>query len=239
MKRKLYSIVERLKNTALRELPAVILIPALAFLLTFIIPWKDLFARAIYSYSIRLAGELIITAMVFVVCALVYIIRVVFLKNQGKTFNKTREVPVVEPKSINENNKYRMMGALQRYHQHESPVKEGAGKAMTGKPKVNLQRLFNDPARDQEERENILSLFKEDALRLLKEIELAVKAGRMTETSLFLHTLRGQCGLVEMDAVDEIAQEAEVLAANNQLSKVEQMLPKLSREVRESLSECI
>lgn len=115
-------------------------------------------------------------------------------------------------------------------------AKNEPGKAACN-PKINLQRLFNDLDRDQNEMDKILSLFKNDVLRLLKDIELAVKTGRMAEAATFLHTLRGQCGLIDMNRVNDIALELEVFTANNQLSKVEQLLPKLSREVGKLLSE--
>ena len=130
-----------------------------------------------------------------------------------------------------------LINGLERYRQNKSLVKDEPDKVTACKPKINLQRLFNDLDRDQHEMDKILSLFEDDVLRVLKDIELAVKTGRMAEASAFLHTLRGQCGLIDMNSVNEIAQELEVLTGNNQPSKVEQLLPKLSRELRESLNE--
>lgn len=130
-----------------------------------------------------------------------------------------------------------LINAIERYRQHRSFTGMGEGNADAGIPKINIQRLFNDLNRNRYEMENILSLFEEDVLRLLKEIELTVKAGRLAETCVLLHTLGGQCGLVDMHSVNEIIQELEVLTANDQSSKVEQLFPALSREVRESLSE--
>ncbi|OQP60099.1 hypothetical protein A3860_34790 [Niastella vici] len=127
--------------------------------------------------------------------------------------------------------------AIERYRQNNFFTRMGKSNVDAGVSKVNLQKLFSDFGRNQDEMENILSLFEKDVLRLLKEIELAVKAAQMAETSVLLHTLGGQCGLVDMHTVNEIAQELEVLAANDESSKVEQLLPALYREVRESLSE--
>jgi HPt (histidine-containing phosphotransfer) domain-containing protein len=59
----------------------------------------------------------------------------------------------------------------------------------------------------------------------------------MAVAATFLHTLRGQCGLVDMHTANEIALELEIHAANKQSSKVEQLLPRLSQELRESLGE--
>jgi PAS domain S-box-containing protein len=119
----------------------------------------------------------------------------------------------------------------------EESVKIATNKVIAGRPKVNIQRLFADLDKSDDKMEKILTLFEEDALRLLKDIELAVKTGHMAVAATFLHTLRGQCGLVDMHTANEIALELEIHAANKQSSKVEQLLPRLSQELRESLGE--
>jgi two-component system sensor histidine kinase/response regulator len=130
-----------------------------------------------------------------------------------------------------------LVNAIERYQQKKALTKTETDDVTAGKPKVNLQRLFRDLDKSQNDMEKILSLFEGDLLRLLKEIELAAKAGRLAEASILLHSLQGQCVLVDMYFVNEIAQELEILAANNQSSKVEHILPALSREIREALSE--
>jgi CheY-like chemotaxis protein len=127
--------------------------------------------------------------------------------------------------------------AMERYQQNESLIKVEKDHAKADNPKVNLQRLFKDLDKNQDDMEKILSLFEKDLLRLLKDIELAIKVDRMAEASILLHSLQGQCGLVDMYSVNDIAQQLEILTANNQSSKVEQILPALGREVREALSE--
>lgn len=130
-----------------------------------------------------------------------------------------------------------LMAAIEKWQQPAIHIPCKTIAAIYDSPKVNLQRLFDDFNEDCPRTRKILALFKEDAFRLLKEIEIAVKTRRVACIRPHLHTLKGQCGLVDMYAVYDIVLELEQLVFTKQFTKIEQVLPRLSQELTEALNE--
>lgn len=101
---------------------------------------------------------------------------------------------------------------------------------------ISLVTLMENLEGDISLVKQVLNDFSSSAKRQLEAIEVFVDSGDAKAAGQKAHSLKGQCMLVEMNSVIDLAALIEEYAANNELELIKALLPQLRLRLKDGLS---
>ena len=103
-------------------------------------------------------------------------------------------------------------------------------------PLVSLDTLYENLDGDYEAIENILEKFEATVLADLHAMEESAKKGEIPVICSLAHTVKGQCMLVEMTEVVQLAEQIEEFNSEKVITKTTDLIPILKFELQKGLS---
>lgn len=97
--------------------------------------------------------------------------------------------------------------------------------------RFDLQSALNRFSGDHELLEEAISIFEEEAVKHLEEIQANLNEDKLKMISEKAHTLKGECGAVGAVKAQSLSLTVEKNAINGDFATVQELLPLLEKEI--------